>query len=118
MTTRLLWVGAAVAAVFLLAVGAQRLADDGDTTPTTVLVAKQLIPAGTPGGRVLARGMYVPETVPRWQVEVGAIADPRYLCGRVAATDLVPGEKLTATSFVGQRTPLVVRNPSCPVGNG
>ena len=69
----------------------------GENAPTPVLVAKQLIPAGTPGTLVAGRAMYEPTTLPRKEVEVGAIADPPYLSGRAAATDIFPGQQFTAS---------------------
>ena len=71
----------------------------GENAPTPVLVAKQLIPAGTPGTLVAGRSMYLPQTLPRKEVEVGAIADPQYLSGRAAATDIFPGQQFTALDF-------------------
>jgi len=43
--------------------------------------------------------MYAPTTLPPNEVEVGAISDPAYLSGRTAATDIFPGQQLTATDF-------------------
>ena len=43
--------------------------------------------------------MYAPTTLPRKEVEVGAIADPQYLTGRAAATDIFPGQQFTALDF-------------------
>ena len=43
--------------------------------------------------------MYAPTTLPRKEVEVGAIADPQYLSGRAAAVDIFPGQQFTATDF-------------------
>jgi Flp pilus assembly protein CpaB len=71
----------------------------GENAPTPVLVAKQLIPAGTPGTLVASNTMYAPTTLPRKEVEVGAIADPQYLSGRAAAADIFPGQQFTATDF-------------------
>jgi len=71
----------------------------GENAPTPVLVAKQLIQAGTPGTLVAGRAMYVPTTLPRKEVEVGAIADPQYLSGRAAAQDIFPGQQFTALDF-------------------
>ena len=67
-----------------------------DAAPTPVLVATQLIPAGIPGERVLRQEMYVQTTVPRWQLQDGAIGKPVSLCGRVVATDVFPGQQFTA----------------------
>jgi len=43
--------------------------------------------------------MYAPTTLPRKEVEVGAIADPQYLSGRAAAADIFPGQQFTALDF-------------------
>src|ERR671911_63157 len=69
-----------------------------------VLVAKQLIPAGTPGTVVASKSMYAPTTLPAKEVEVGAIADPAYLSGRAAAADIFPGQQFTATDFAASDT--------------
>jgi hypothetical protein len=66
---------------------------------TPVLVAKQLIPKGTPGSIVATKRMYTPTTPHPEDVEVGALADPSYLAGRAAAVDILPGQQLTATDF-------------------
>ena len=71
----------------------------GENAPTPVLVANRLIPAGTPGTLVASQTMYQPATIPRKEVEVGAIADPQYLSGRAAAADIFPGQQFTATDF-------------------
>jgi Flp pilus assembly protein CpaB len=71
----------------------------GENAPTPVLVANRLIPAGTPGTIVAGQTMYAPTTLPRKEVEVGAIADPQYLSGRAAAADIFPGQQFTATDF-------------------
>jgi len=74
------------------------------TAPTPVLVAKQLIPKGTPGSLAARREMYVPAVLPRKELEGGAIADPQYLSGRVSVQDIFPGEQLTATDFAASDT--------------
>ncbi len=68
-----------------------------------MLVAKQLIPKGTPGTLVASQSMYAPTTLPRKEVEVGAIADPSYLSGRAASADIFPGQQFTATDFAAIR---------------
>ena len=76
----------------------------GENAPTPVLVAKQLIPTGTPGSIVATQSMYAPTTLPRKEVEVGAISDPSYLAGRAAAVDIFPGQQFTATDFAASDT--------------
>jgi Flp pilus assembly protein CpaB len=96
-----LGIGAVVLAAILLVLYLDRYRArvGGENAPTPVLVAKQLIPKGTPGTLVAGGQMYTPTTLPRKEVEVGAVADPQYLVGRAAATDLFPGQQFTATDF-------------------
>ena len=101
-----LGIGAVVLAAILLVVYLDRYRDRvaGENAPTPVLVAKQLIPAGTPGTLVASNSMYAPTTLPAKEVEVGAIADPSYLSGRAAAADIFPGQQFTATDFAASDT--------------
>lgn len=68
-------------------------------TPTPALVAKQLIPKGTPGSLMARREMYVQTTRPRPEVEDDAISDPAYLSGRASSVDIFPGQQFTETDF-------------------
>jgi Flp pilus assembly protein CpaB len=101
-----LGIGAIVLAAILLVVYLDRYRArvGGENAPTPVLVAKQLIPAGTPGTIVASKSMYAPTTLPQKEVEVGAISDPSYLSGRAAATDIFPGQQFTATDFAASDT--------------
>jgi Flp pilus assembly protein CpaB len=101
-----LGVGAILLAAVLLVVYLDRYRSrvSGESAPTPVLVAKQLIPKGTPGTIVASQTMYAPTTLPRKEVEVGAVSDPSYLSGRAAATDIFPGDQLTATDFAASDT--------------
>jgi Flp pilus assembly protein CpaB len=101
-----LGIGAVVLAAILLVVYLDRYRDrvSGENAPTPVLVAKQLIPTGTPGTLVASQGMYAPTTLPQKEVEVGAIADPSYLSGRAAVADIFPGQQFTATDFAASDT--------------
>jgi Flp pilus assembly protein CpaB len=96
-----LGIGAIVLAAILLVVYLDRYRArvGGENAPTPVLVAKQLIPAGTPGTLIASSQMYAPTTLPRKEVEVGAIADPQYLSGRAASAQIFPGQQFTATDF-------------------
>ncbi len=76
----------------------------GENAPTPVLVAKQYIPAGTPGNLVAAGPMYAPTTLPRKEVEVGAISDPQYLARRAASAEIFPGQQFTAVDFATSDT--------------
>jgi Flp pilus assembly protein CpaB len=101
-----LGIGAVVLAAILLVVYLDRYRArvGGRNAPTPVLVAKQLIPAGTPGSIVASQSMYAPTTLPKKEVEIGAIADPAYLSGRAAAADIFPGQQFTATDFAASDT--------------
>jgi pilus assembly protein CpaB len=101
-----LGIGAVVLAAILLVVYLDRYRArvSGRNAPTPVLVAKRLIPNGTPGTLVASQGMYAPTTLPRKEVEVGALADPAYLSGRAAAADIFPGQQLTAADFAASDT--------------
>jgi len=101
-----LGIGAVVLAAILLVVYLDRYRArvGGENAPTPVLVAKQLIPQGTPGTLVASQGMYAPTTLPQKEVEVGAIADPAYLSGRAAVADIFPGQQLAATDFAASDT--------------
>ncbi len=101
-----LGIGAVVLAAILLVVYLDRYRArvGGRNAPTPVLVAKQIIPTGTPGSIVAINSMYAPTTLPRKEVEVGAISDPSYLAGRAAAADIFPGQQITATDFAASDT--------------
>jgi Flp pilus assembly protein CpaB len=101
-----LGIGAIVLAAILLVVYLDRYRArvGGENAPTPVLVAKQLIPKGTPGTIVASQSMYAPTTLPRKEVEVGAIADPSYLSGRAASADIFPGQQFTAIDFAAADT--------------
>lgn len=105
-----LGVGAIVLAAILLIVYLDRYRArvSSENAPTPVLVAKQLIPKGTPGTLAASAGMYVPTTIPQKDVTVGAITDPSYLVGRAAATDILPGGQITAADFSANDTGTVV----------
>jgi Flp pilus assembly protein CpaB len=101
-----LGIGAIVLAAVLLVVYLDRYRArvGGENAPTPVLQAKQLIPAGTPGNIVAGQQMYVATTLPRKEVDVGALADPQFLAGRAAAVDIYPGQQFTAADFAASDT--------------
>ena len=94
-----LGVGAAVLAGILLLVYLNRYRSsvDSATNPTPVLVAKNLIKAGTSGTLIADKDLYQSANIPQEDVKVGAIADPAYLNGRVAVVDIFPGQQITTT---------------------
>ena len=104
-----LGIGAVVLAAILLVVYLDRYRArvSGRNAPTPVLVAKRLIPRGTSGSLIASQAMYAPTTLPRKEVEVGAVSDPQYLVGRAAAADILPGQQFTAVDFATSDTSAV-----------
>ena len=96
-----LGIGAVVLAGILLVVYLDRYRSrvSSESAPTPVLVAKRLIPQGTPGSLIASQQMYEPTTLPQKEVEVGALSDPQYLVGQASATDIFPGQQFTAADF-------------------
>jgi Flp pilus assembly protein CpaB len=91
---------AAFGALLLLMYLAQyRSSIDESGEPITVLVAKSLIEKGTPGDVVGIKGLFQTTDAPRDQIQEGAITDPAALRGRLATTDVFPGEQLTTGDF-------------------
>jgi Flp pilus assembly protein CpaB len=92
---------AAVLAAILLVVylHSYRSSVDSGTRPTTVLVAKSLVPRGTSGTLIAQEGLYQVTTVPKDQLKDLAIADPAALNDRVTAVDVYPGQQLTQNDF-------------------
>jgi Flp pilus assembly protein CpaB len=68
-------------------------------TPATVLVAKQLIPKGTPGTIIASQGFFELTRVPKDQLKIGAIADPAIVAGRETLADIYPNQQLTVGDF-------------------
>lgn len=75
----------------------------------TVLVAKSLIPKGTPGEVVATQELFQVQNLRQSQLREGAIADPASLQGRVAATDILPSSQLTAADFTTSGVTLASR---------
>jgi len=69
--------------------------------PVKVIFAtRRLIPAGTPGDLIrTAHGHYKISTLAKKFVQAGAIHSPAALAGKVALTDIVPGQQLTTADF-------------------
>jgi Flp pilus assembly protein CpaB len=64
-----------------------------------VLVAKNLIPKGTPGNIIGQTQQFQVASIPKKELQVGALTDPAALNGRIAVTDIYPGQQLTAADF-------------------
>lgn len=98
-----LLVGAAaavLAGIILLAYLHQyRNSVNSASAPVSVLVAKNLIQKGTPGDIIGTSSQFQVASVPKGQLQTGALSDPAALSGRVAVTDIYPGQQLTAAYF-------------------
>lgn len=98
-----LLVGAAAAVlaglILLVYLHSYRNSVNSTAAPASVLVAKNLIQKGTPGDIIGTSDQFQVASVPKGQLQVGALTDPAALSGRVAATDIYPGQQLTETSF-------------------
>ena len=109
-STRAGTIGAAVVAALLAFVSIlvylnkYRHSVSAQGAPVTVLVAKKLIPKGTPGAAVAASGLFQTTTLRESQLRNGALADPGSLRGRVAAQDIYPGQQLTTSDFTAGGT--------------
>ncbi len=71
--------------------------------PVQVLVARSLVPKGTPGDIVASDELYKLERIKNSQLEDGAITDPDELAGKVVAADIHPGHQLRSSDFATGR---------------
>jgi Flp pilus assembly protein CpaB len=94
-------IGAALLAAILLVVYLNRYRSsvNSESAPTPVLVAKQLIPRGASGTIIAKQELFQVATLPKNDLKVGAISDPAYLNGRVAAADIFPGQQITTADL-------------------
>ena len=88
------------AGVLVYAFSQYRQSIDNGSRPETVFVASSLIQKGTSGSAIAAQQLFKPTTIVAKQVSQGAIADSSLLTGKVAATNIYPGQQLTAADFV------------------
>lgn len=66
---------------------------------STVWVASQAIPAGTPQSQIAAAGLFKQTKVPPSQVVVGALSDPSVVAGEATSVAIVAGQQVTAGDF-------------------
>jgi pilus assembly protein CpaB len=85
--------------VLLLYLSHYRSSIRNSSAPVPVLVAKHLIPQGTSGDVLGTGGGFEATEVAKDVVKTGAITDPALLKGKVAITDVYPGQQLTVTDF-------------------
>lgn len=72
---------------------------NNEAVPTPVVVAQQLIEQGTSGDSAGAQGLFKSSEVPRDQLKAGAVTDPATLRGKIAASEILPGQQLTDADF-------------------
>ena len=98
-----LLIGAAAALVagviLLVYLHAYRNSINGSASTVSVLVAKNLIPKGTPGDIIGSSDQFQVAELPKSQIQVGALTDPATLSGRIAVADIYPNQQLTANYF-------------------
>jgi Flp pilus assembly protein CpaB len=94
-------IAAVIAAIALLVyLNHYRNSVNGQNADIKVLVATKLIQKGTPGDVIRqTSGYYALRSIPKKQVQTGAIVDPKALAGKVALTDISGSEQLTAADF-------------------
>lgn len=90
------------AGILLLAMNRYRHNVNTSGNQETVLVAGSLIQKGTSGGAIASEHLFTPQSVAVKQVSAGAVADTAQLQGKVAASDIYPGQQLTAADFVAK----------------
>ena len=90
----------ATAALVVYVNGADRRAL-ADQRPVLVLVAKEAIKAGTSGEEAQNRGLIERKEVPQLSAVSGGFRSVGQLEGRFAAVDIVKGEQLLQTRWVG-----------------
>lgn len=95
--TLALGIGAAVLAglLLLLYLNQYRSSVKEENEQTPVLVAKNLIPAGTSGTIIAEKELFQVASYRKSDLKIGAISDPAFLNGRVAAVDIFPGQQIT-----------------------
>lgn len=87
------------AALLLVFLNNYRDSVSGADEAATVLVAKTLIEKGSPGDVVAEYSLFQTTTVTEGELKDGAISDPSTLKGKVATSDVYPGEQLVAGEF-------------------
>lgn len=92
---------ACAAAILVFALGRYKTSLKTPVTQASVLVATAQIPKGTSGSAVAAQRLYKVVPMVTSQVTPGALVDAAAIANETAATDILPGQQLTATDFAG-----------------
>lgn len=97
------------AALLLVFLNRYRDSVSGADEAATVLVAKSLIEKGSPGDVVAEYSLFQTTTVTEAELKNGAISDPSSLKGKVATSDIYPGEQLVAGEFAAAAPSVINR---------
>jgi Flp pilus assembly protein CpaB len=89
----------AAAVIIAIAISDYRNSISTSNAQATVLVSKGLIQKGTSGAAIAASGLYTPTRMIGKNISVGAITDAAALQGKVAVSDILPGQQLTLADF-------------------
>lgn len=102
---------AIAAAIIVVAINRYRDSVNTSNAQVSVLVANGLIQRGTSGTALAASGLYTPTTMIEKHITPGAISDAAELQGKVAVSDILPGQQLTLADF-GPATGFSAQLPS------
>lgn len=89
------------AGILVFALGRYRSSLKTQTQQATVLVATAEIHKGTSATAIASANLYKSTPVVATQLAPGAMSDAALLTGKVAATDILPGQQLTLADFAG-----------------
>jgi pilus assembly protein CpaB len=82
-----------------------------DQEPVEVLVAKNLIKAGTLGSEAERTGDFKLQKIPRSATIEGVLSDPRPISNLVAVSDVYPGEQIITAKFAQSGTTSILPIP-------
>jgi Flp pilus assembly protein CpaB len=86
-------------ALLLVFLNAYRDSTRDDDATVNVVVAKRLIERGSAADVLAEQGVFQRARIRKDELKQGAIVDPKYLEGTIAAGDVYPGEQITAPDF-------------------
>lgn len=90
---------AVAAAIIVVAINRYRDSVNTSNAQVSVLVANALIQKGTSGAALAASGGYTATRMIERHVTPGAISDAAVLEGKVAVSEILPGQQLTLSDF-------------------
>jgi pilus assembly protein CpaB len=90
------------AGIIALALNRYRHSVSTANSHTSVLVASKMIQQGTSAAALASQDMYSPTSIIEKHVSPGALTDAAALTGKVAVTNILPGQQLTEADFAYQ----------------